>query len=341
LVDDATYTYFQLFQGNRESVNRCFIPTIELNEDDFSQEIADLDERVDAAEGNIEAVQGETIALTNRVDYAEENINNIQISLGEAQSNILTLTTGLGEAQSNISTLQTDLGTAQSDISTLQTDLDNKIDRVKNQNGKIPKLNTTGNLEATSIEEATINGKIDKVTGYNKEIARFTEDGNLEPTGKDISFFIPTGVILMCPLETIPTGWLECNGQVISRTTYANLFSKIGTIYGAGDGSTTFKIPDMRGLFVRGFDHLAGVDPDSATRTDRGDGMTGDRVGTKQEDELKSHPHSIAIKGQSTSTGNMPACTNDNQASGNFNTGNAGGNETRPKNIYMMFIIKV
>jgi len=134
---------------------------------------------------------------------------------------------------------------------------------------------------------------------------------------------------------------LECNGQVISRTTYANLFSKIGTIYGAGDGSTTFKIPDMRGLFVRGFDHLAGVDPDSATRTDRGDGMTGDRVGTKQEDELKSHPHSIAIKGQSTSTGNMPACTNDNQASGNFNTGNAGGNETRPKNIYMMFIIKV
>lgn len=45
---------------------------------------------------------------------------------------------------------------------------------------------------------------------------------------------------------TIPTGWLLCNGQAISRTTYADLFALIGTTWGAGDGSTTFNVPDFR-----------------------------------------------------------------------------------------------
>lgn len=57
-----------------------------------------------------------------------------------------------------------------------------------------------------------------------------------------------------------PAGWLECNGAAISRTTYAALFLAIGTTFGAGDGSTTFNIPDCRGEFLRGWDNGRGVD---------------------------------------------------------------------------------
>ena len=60
--------------------------------------------------------------------------------------------------------------------------------------------------------------------------------------------------------NTPPTGWLECNGNAVSRTTYAALFSAIGTTYGVGDGSTTFNLPDLRGEFVRGWDHGRGAD---------------------------------------------------------------------------------
>lgn len=61
-----------------------------------------------------------------------------------------------------------------------------------------------------------------------------------------------TGEIKLWPVSTAPTGWLSCNGAAISRTTYATLYALIGTAFGAGDGSTTFNVPDMRGKFVRG-----------------------------------------------------------------------------------------
>lgn len=51
---------------------------------------------------------------------------------------------------------------------------------------------------------------------------------------------------------TAPDGWLICDGSQISRTTYSDLFSVIGTTFGSGDGSTTFTLPDLRAAFVRG-----------------------------------------------------------------------------------------
>lgn len=53
-------------------------------------------------------------------------------------------------------------------------------------------------------------------------------------------------------VDAAPTGWLDCNGQLVSRVTYAALFTAIGVIYGAGDGSTTFNVPDIRGRTVVG-----------------------------------------------------------------------------------------
>lgn len=65
---------------------------------------------------------------------------------------------------------------------------------------------------------------------------------------------VPIGTVLpwMSPNTTYPSGYLYCNGAAVSRTTYSELFNALGTIYGAGDGSTTFNIPDLRGMFLRG-----------------------------------------------------------------------------------------
>lgn len=52
--------------------------------------------------------------------------------------------------------------------------------------------------------------------------------------------------------DTLPDGWLACDGTAVSRTTYANLFSKIGTTYGAGDGSATFSLPNLTDRFIQG-----------------------------------------------------------------------------------------
>lgn len=70
---------------------------------------------------------------------------------------------------------------------------------------------------------------------------------------------LPAGVINPYAGATAPTGWLLCFGQAVSRSTYAELFSAIGTTYGSGDGSTTFNLPDMRGRIAAGKDDMGGV----------------------------------------------------------------------------------
>lgn len=76
---------------------------------------------------------------------------------------------------------------------------------------------------------------------------------------------------------TAPTGWLLCFGQAVSRTTYAALFAAIGTTYGAGNGTTTFNLPDMRGRVAAGLDNMGGT---TASRiTSGGSGIAGTTLG--------------------------------------------------------------
>lgn len=102
---------------------------------------------------------------------------------------------------------------------------------------------------------------------YDNATVRDSE--NATPTDGDLAFledtgdlqvffntqwrnFVPTGVVLPYAGATSPSGYLLCNGQAVSRTTYARLFAVIGTTYGAGDGSTTFNLPDLRQRFPLG-----------------------------------------------------------------------------------------
>lgn len=91
---------------------------------------------------------------------------------------------------------------------------------------------------------------------------------------------VPVGSIIMTLGVSAPAGTLKLNGAVISRTTYTNLFSVIGISYGAGDGSTTFGLPDFRGYFPRFTDDGRGVDP-------------GRGIGSVQADLNLAHTHPV------------------------------------------------
>lgn len=124
---------------------------------------------------------------------------------------------------------------------------------------------------------------------------------------------------------------LHRDGSSVLRTDFPLLFAKIGVIYGNAD-ATHFNLPDDRGLFERMTDGGAGIDPDAATRTDRGDGTTGDNVGTKQDSENKSHTHIITTY-STEQVGDGAGYGRDDNSS-NIITTASGGNESRPKNIY-------
>lgn len=83
---------------------------------------------------------------------------------------------------------------------------------------------------------------------------------NMNNIEAGITEMFPPGMIAFFAADSPPPHFLECNGAAISRTAYAALFAVIGETFGAGNGSTTFNLPDLRGEFVRGWDNSRGVD---------------------------------------------------------------------------------
>ena len=151
----------------------------------------------------------------------------------------------------------------------------------------------------------------------------------------------PSMVIDWFGLEaSIPAGFIVCDGRTVSRTTYADLFAKAGTLAGVGDGLTTFNVPDLRGLFTRMVDQTtvgsAGRDPDAATRTPSGTG-TAQQAGSYEADEFGSHRHTSVNRNDGSSGEGYQAVFD----AGTLRyTSYEGGNETRPKNYYMLKLIK-
>lgn len=138
---------------------------------------------------------------------------------------------------------------------------------------------------------------------------------------------VPSGAVQPFAMSSAPDGWLSCNGANVSRTTYADLFDAIGTTWGAGDGSTTFGIPDLRGEFVRGWDAGRGVD-------------SGRSFATAQSDQIKSHSHVISVIAPDTEGGNKPGMPNQDNVGSIGSTDAFGGNETRPRNVALLYCIK-
>lgn len=136
-------------------------------------------------------------------------------------------------------------------------------------------------------------------------------------------------------------GWLVCDGEEYLIKDYEDLYCKVGTYFGTGSRPENFKVPDLRGRFVRGVDSGTGRDPDAADRTvSATGGNTGDNVGSLQGDEFKEHSHNIPFaniaQSQGSDGGRRGVYADDYPVS----TSAVGGKETRPKNIYVNWIIK-
>jgi microcystin-dependent protein len=102
---------------------------------------------------------------------------------------------------------------------------------------------------------------------------------------------ILTGVIFPYGGETAPTGFLLCDGSSYEIDDYPDLYAVIGNNYGF-DGRK-FRVPDMRGRYMRGVDGDKGQDGDKATRTSLNNGNTGNQVGSVQAEKMQTHGHTV------------------------------------------------
>ena len=167
--------------------------------------------------------------------------------------------------------------------------------------------------------------QVDKQTGNTSLVA-----------GGTLYADAPIGAILAFGGSSAPAGWLLCQGQAISRTTYAALFAVIGTAFGAGDGSTTFNVPDLRESTIKG----AGLTGLSNNHIDT-DGLT---VGEFIDDRLQFHSHNTYLTGVQISTGGLWATAHDYSSQGTHTSNPEAparsGNTTEVKAIGANFIIK-
>lgn len=123
------------------------------------------------------------------------------------------------------------------------------------------------------------------------------------------------GIIHMYAGSTAPTGFLACDGSLVSRSTYADLFAAIGDTFGAGDGSTTFALPDLSGRVALGASQTRSV------------GTSGGEEGhVLQSAELPSHSHSVAAHGHAnTITATTPALSHSITTQPSFTYNAPGG----------------
>ena len=176
-----------------------------------------------------------------------------------------------------------------------------------------------------------------------------TVDGtNLNTEFDDVYTLIaeaaPIGATVAIYDTTIPTNWKQLNGDAISRATYSVLYGKLSTVYGVGDGSTTFNLPDMDGIFQRG----------DSTQSVSGRAKTAAALGTVQEDEFQGHKHTQNAPDGTGGSNWGASVTNThgtffaagpNTTSSTVDDGTNGlprtGTETFPTNLAVKYIMRV
>jgi microcystin-dependent protein len=207
-------------------------------------------------------------------------------------------------------------------------------------------VNTTYTFTSTdTITSAKMNNIIDETTFTSDAIQGTTlqvvSPGKLAVSAGGItsnelassvsSGLIPSAAIMAFAMATAPVGWLQANGDTIPNgngtvqgktADFSSLYALIGTTYG-----TAGTLPDLRGYFVRG----SGIN---------GDGTEAGTFGVKQADELKSHSHDYT-RYTSLFPRTGPGSGNFWDGASNVASGSFGGTETRPKNIAMLYCIKI
>jgi Phage Tail Collar Domain len=186
---------------------------------------------------------------------------------------------------------------------------------------------------------ATLAGGLD-VTGTVKAQSLETDSGiSLAAVQGALNLLVPIGTIVAYGGDITNVGvasalkgqgWLPCNGSAYSAQDYPELARAIGSSFGS------LRVPDLRGRFLRGTDQGTGRDPDSTSRRAENGGNSGDKVGSVQDDDFKRHRHSYNTF--PAARGGIAA--GDYWRNGDDQTGETGGNETRPKNVNVNWIIR-
>lgn len=160
-----------------------------------------------------------------------------------------------------------------------------------------------GYLDASGLKhfkrknDATYLGKQEKAASAKVADSVVWENVSGRP---DLSALIPPGTIIHYAGRTVPSGWLICNGANVSRKGYAALFAAIDTTYGAGDGSTTFGLPNLNGRFLEGTTytgsvgtyHSAGLPNITGYFSNNGDGRFENSSGSFTNNTSVTHSHS-------------------------------------------------
>lgn len=164
--------------------------------------------------------------------------------------------------------------------------------------------------------------------------------------------FLAPGIVLPYAGSTAPAGWLLCAGQAVNRTTFAGLFNAVGTTYGAGDGSVTFNLPDLRGRVAAGKDDMNGTAASRLTNAGTGNpGINGATLGaaggadrhTLTTPQMPAHTHPVN-NSASTTVGGAYTTASLNAANGAQPvTSSTGGGEAHPivqPTVVLNYIIK-
>ena len=215
-------------------------------------------------------------------------------------------------------------------------------------------------LQAPSSLNGSLTFTLPAVDGNSGEFLKTDGNGVLSFS---IVQGVPSGSVFCMAVDVVPSGYLECDGSAVSRTTYAALFAVVGVSYGVGDGSSTFNVPDLRGEFIRGFDNGKGTDSGRAIASSQGgSNLSHSHTATSTSSVTDSgHFHSTNVDNSNlfpanggttigfggggsypaTNFGTMANATTGVTVATSTSVANDGGSETRPRNIAMMYIIKI
>ena len=149
---------------------------------------------------------------------------------------------------------------------------------------------------------------------------------------------IPTATIVPWSSASVPSGFLECNGAAVSRTTYADLFAIVGTTYGAGDGSSTFNVPDLQDNVAVGKSNNKSLASTGGANTVASSGNVGGSTGNASlsTSQLASHSHNVPGFTQ-FSGGNLIQANSNSVSTRNNNTGGAGSGGGHSHNMSANF----
>ena len=171
-------------------------------------------------------------------------------------------------------------------------------------------------LQSASTVSSNLTFTLPSADGSNGQMLQTNGSGVLSFTTVQ---GVPSGAVFCIAVATVPSDYLECNGDAVSRTTYSALFAVIGTAYGAGNGSSTFNLPDLRGEFIRGFDNGKGTD-------------SGRAIASSQTSQMMQHNHAVSASSSVTDPGHSHVYVDQQAIQENYRPWKAGDNDVASRN---------